>query len=83
MYMCAQKRELVDGFGMYIKYIDLELCEQSSKHSATGLMRALSAVWYSWEHLAACSATSGINKTIKTATFSKLIQCCIKIVNYV
>ena len=71
--MFAQKRELIDGFGVYIKYIDLEQCEQSSKHSATGSMRALIAVWYSRERLAACSTTSGINETIKTAIFSKLI----------
>ena len=71
--MFAQKPELVDGFGVYIKYIDLEQCEQCSKHSATGLTRALIAVWYSREHLAACLATSGINEMIKTAIFSKLI----------
>ena len=66
-----QKRELVDGLGVYIKYIKLEQCEQSSKNSPTGMMRALISLWYSREHLAACSAASGINQTIKTAIFSK------------
>ena len=66
-----QKRELVDGLGVYIKYIELEQCKQSSKSSPTGMMRALISLWYSRERLAACSATSGINQTIKAAIFSK------------
>jgi len=37
--MFAQKWKLVDDFRIYIKYIDLEQCEQFNKHSATGLMR--------------------------------------------
>lgn len=68
-----QKRELVKGFGIYIKYVDLEQAEQTSKNTATGLMRALMSVWYSRERLAGCSANSGINTTIKTCIFSKSI----------
>ena len=68
-----QKRELVKGFRVYISFVELEQAEQSSKNSATGLMRALVQVWYSKERLAACSATSGINSTIRTAVFSKCI----------
>ena len=45
----VQKTELVPGFGVYIKYIDLEQAEQTSKSSATGLMRALISVFYSRE----------------------------------
>ncbi len=65
-----QKKELVDSFGVYVKYIDLEQAEQGSKNSATGLMRALIALWYTRERLAGCSATSGINTSIRTAVFS-------------
>ena len=36
-----QKRELVDGLDVYIKYIELEQCEQSSKSLPTGMMQAL------------------------------------------
>ena len=61
----------MEGLGVYIKFIELEQCEQSSKNTPTGMMRALISVWYGRERLAACSATSGINKTIKTAIFSK------------
>jgi hypothetical protein len=39
-----QKRELIKGFGIYIKYVDLEQAEQTSKNTATGLMRALMSV---------------------------------------
>lgn len=67
-----QKRELVKDFGVYVKYVDLELFEQSSKSSATGLMRNLIGIWYTNARLAACSATSGINPNIRTAVFSKL-----------
>ena len=59
-------------FGVYVKYVDLELFEQSSKSSATGLMRNLIGIWYTNARLAACSATSGINPNIRTAVFSKL-----------
>lgn len=67
-----QKRELVKDFGVYVKFVDLELFEQSSKSSATGLMRNLIGIWYTNARLAACSATSGINPNIRTAVFSKL-----------
>lgn len=75
----VQKRELVEGLGIYIRFIELELCEQSSKNSSTGLMRALISLWYSRERLAACSATSGINPNIKTAIFSKIILIHFKV----
>ena len=65
-----QKKELVQGFGVYIRYVDLEQAEQQSKNSATGLMRSLMSVYYGRERLAACSANSGINITIRTAVFS-------------
>ena len=68
-----QKRELIKGFGIYIKYVDLEQAEQTSKNTATGLMQALMSVWYSRQRLAGCSATSCINNTIKTCIFSKYI----------
>ena len=68
----TQKKELVEGFGVYIKYVDVEQCEQTSKNSPTGLMKALMSIWYSREQLAPCSAKSGINDTIRTAVFSKL-----------
>ena len=55
-----------------MKFVDLELFEQSSKSSATGLMRNLIGIWYTNARLAACSATSGINPNIRTALFSKL-----------
>ena len=55
-----------------MKYVDLERAEKSSKNTATGLMRSLISIWYSGERLAGCSATSGINSTIRTAVFSKL-----------
>jgi len=58
-----QKRELVDSFGVYIKYVDLEMAEQQSKNSATGLMRALISHWYSRKRLASCSLKSGINES--------------------
>ena len=77
----SQKQELIKGFGIYIKYVNLEQTEQTSKNTATGLMRALMSVWYSHERLARCSATSGINNTIKTCIFSKYhyyaCTCCI------
>jgi hypothetical protein len=63
------KKELVEGFGVYIKFVQLEQAEQCSKNSPTGLMRALIATWYSRERLAGCSATSGINNVIRTAVF--------------
>ena len=56
---------------MYVKFVDLEHAEQCSKTSATGLMRALLLIWYLPERLAACSATHGINPTIRTVIFSK------------
>ena len=56
-----------------IKFIKLEQCEQSNKSSPTGMMRALISVWYIRKQLTACSATSGINQTAKTAIFSKYI----------
>ena len=62
--------ELVEGFGVYIKYVDLQHSVNSSKNTPTGLMRALISVWYSKERLAACSAKKGTNNTIKTAIFS-------------
>jgi len=61
----------VEGFGVYIRYVDLEMAEQQCKTSPTGLMRALIGVWYNRERLAACSMKSGINDTIKTALFSE------------
>ena len=61
------------GFGIYIHFVDLEQSEQSCKNSATGLMRNLISLWYSNFRLAACSATSGINSSIRTAIFSELI----------
>ena len=67
----SQKKEIVPGFGVYIKYVELEQAEQTSKASATGLMRALMSVFYSKERLAASSANNGINTTIRTAIFSK------------
>jgi len=67
---------------VYIKYIELEQCEQCSKNSPTGLMRALIGIWYSRERLAACSANQGINETIKIAIFSKLTVNAKKINNY-
>ena len=66
-----QKRELVKGFGVYVSFVDLEQAEQSSKNTATGLMRAIISLWYSGKRLAACSANSGIRNTIRTAVFSK------------
>ena len=39
-----QKKELVEGFGVYIKFVDLEQCEHSSKSTATGMMRALISI---------------------------------------
>ena len=59
-------------FGVYVKYVELEHFEQSSKNSPTGLMRNLISIWYSNARLAACSATSGINPNIRTSVFSKL-----------
>ena len=52
------EKELVKGFGVYIKYmyVDLEQAEHSSKSSPTGLMRALISIWYLRRRLAACSA---------------------------
>ena len=74
MLLYLQKRELVEGFGVYIKYVALEQAEQTCKNSATGLMRTLIGVWYNRQRLAACSVTSGINSTIRTAVFSKGIK---------
>ena len=59
-------------FGVYVKYVDLELFEQSSKSSAIGLMRNLIGIWCTNARLAAYSATSGINPNIRTAVFRKL-----------
>ena len=59
------------GFGVYVCFVDLELAEQLSKNSATGLMRGLISRWYTRERLAGCSATFVINQTIRTAVFSK------------
>ena len=73
LHIAVQKRELVKGFGVYIHFVDLEQAEQTSKNTATGLMRALIQVWYTKERLAACSATLGIHATIRTAVFSKWI----------
>lgn len=70
-------------FGVYVKFVDLELFEQSSKTTATGLMRNLIGIWYSNARLAACSATSGINQTIRTAVFSKLSMFVLLEVLYV
>ena len=64
------QKELVDGFGVYIRFVELEQAEQCGKNSATGLMKKL-IFQYRRERLAACSATSGLNKTIMTAVFSK------------
>ena len=61
----------MEGFGVYIKFVDLEMAEQQCKNSPTGLMRALIGIWYNREWLAACSMKSGINDSIKTAVFSK------------
>ena len=44
-----QRKELVKDFGVYIKFVDLEQCEQSSKQSGTGLMRSLISIFYSNE----------------------------------
>lgn len=63
---------MVDGFGVYVAYVDLEQAEQCSKNTGTGLMRALVNKGYRRERLAACSATSGINQTIRTVIFSNL-----------
>ena len=41
-----QKRELVKNFGVYVNFVDLEQCEQSSKKSPTGLIRGLSSIWH-------------------------------------
>ena len=70
-----QKRELVKDFGVYVKFVDLELFEQSSKCSATGLMRNLIGIWYTNARLAACSANCGINPNIRTVVFSKPSVC--------
>ena len=75
-----QKKELVAGFGVFVKYVDLELAEQLSKNTPTGLMRSLISIWYSRERLAGCSATSGINQTIRTAVFSKYINTFCKLI---
>lgn len=71
---------MVDGFGVYVGFIDMEQAEQSSKHSATGLMRALINIYHTKERLAACSATSSIHTRIRTAIFSEFIELVIKIV---
>ena len=63
-----QIRELIKGFGIYIKYVDLKQAEQTSKNTVTGLMRALMSIWYSRERLAIYSA---INTTIKTCISSR------------
>ena len=72
IFCCAEKRTSQGLWSLHI-FVDLEQAEQSSKNTATGLMRALIQVWYSKERLAACSAISGINLTIRTAVFSKCI----------
>lgn len=59
--------------GVYISFVDLENYGNSSKQTATGLMRSLLSVWYNPQRLAACSATKGINSQIKAAIFSKLL----------
>ncbi len=48
-------------FGVYVRFVDLERCEMTSKSSPTGLMRSVMSMWYSNARLAACSATSGID----------------------
>ncbi len=35
------EKELVDGYGVYAKFVKLEQAEQCSKNTATGLMRAI------------------------------------------
>ena len=75
LYYSFQKRELVKGFGVYIKYIDLEHAEQAGKNTPTGLMRALLSTWYTSQRLASCSATSGLNVNIRTAIFSEHLTC--------
>ena len=66
-----------------MKFVDLELFEQLSKITATGLMKNLIGVWYSNARLAAYSAISGINQTIRTAVFSKLSMFVLLEVLYV
>ncbi len=83
MYYVFQKKELVDKFGVYISYLDLESKELASKGSATGLMRQLMSVWYKPQRLAASSASSGINEKIRTAIFSKSIYKLNKLAYYV
>ena len=61
----------MEGFGVYVRYMDLEQAEQCCKNSATGLMRGLISIYYSQERLASCSAYSGIDPTIRTAIFSR------------
>ena len=41
-----QKCELVENMGVYISFVDLETHANSSKQTATGLMRTLLSVWY-------------------------------------
>ena len=65
----VNKVELVSNSGVYIKVSDLKAIEQTPKESATALMRSLISIWYSGKLLASCSATKGINHTIKTAVF--------------
>ena len=56
---------------MFLRFVDLEHAEQSSKPTPTGLMRSLIGVFYTPERLAGCSAKRGLNDTITTVIFSK------------
>jgi hypothetical protein len=53
--------------------VDLEQAEQCSKNTSTGLMRELIAMWYNRQRLAASSANSGRNSTIRTAVLVSII----------
>ena len=44
-----QKKELVPGYGVYIKFTDLAQAEQNTKSTSTGLMRSLISLFYSRE----------------------------------
>ncbi len=72
------QKELVDNFGVYISYLDLESRQLASKGSASGLMRQLMSVWYRPERLAESAASCGINGKIRTALFSVLLHCYCK-----
>ena len=38
LYHYKQKQDLVKGYGVFLRYVDLENAEQSSKPTPTGLM---------------------------------------------